>query len=230
MNNTLDLFKERTDEIDFIFSVMQDIEEDNISTSDNSQLIRILKSNFLLMLYNLVEACVVSGMLEIYEELKNNEYTYDELIDAVQRIWSDHCIDEVYKSASSKAAYENRVADIIAQIITNKPIFLSKSALNISGNLDAKRIKDLCDKYQIRYSAKDKNGSLKFVKEKRQQLAHGEDSFGNCARDITLSQLKETRDAVVGFMNGILQGMTSYYNEKGYLKDPTAKKKRKKRG
>lgn len=227
MNNTLDLFKERTDEIDFIFSVMQDIEENRISISDRSLLTRILKSNFLLMLYNLVEACVVSGMLEIYEELKNNKYVYEELIDEVQKIWSDHSIDEVYKSASPKAAYEDKVADIISQIITNKPIFLSKSALNISGNLDAKKIKDLCDKYKIRYNAKDKNGSLKFVKEKRQQLAHGDDSFGNCARDITLSQLKETRDAVVDFMEGILQGMANYYRGKGYLKDSTKKKKRK---
>ena len=31
-----------------------------------------MKSNLLLMLYNLVEACVVSGMMEIYEDLKND--------------------------------------------------------------------------------------------------------------------------------------------------------------
>lgn len=218
MNNTLDLFKERTDEIDFIFSIMKDIEEEKIITSDNLRLIRILKSNFLLMLYNLVEACVVSGMLEIYEELKNNKYSYDELIDAVQRIWSNHSIDEVYESSSSKAAYENKVADIISQIITQRPVFLNKSALNISGNLDARKIKKLCDKYQIRYTVKDKNETLRFVKEKRQQLAHGEDSFGNCARDITLMQLKETKDAVVTFIDGILYGMTDYYKREGYLK------------
>ncbi len=50
------------------------LESDNgnpeIQTVDNTRFYKIMKSNFLLMLYNLVEACIVSGMMEIYEDLK----------------------------------------------------------------------------------------------------------------------------------------------------------------
>ena len=72
MNNTFSLFEGRRSEIEFYYSILLDIENNTgkIQTIDNSKFFRILKSNFLLMLYNLIEACVVSGMLEIYESLK----------------------------------------------------------------------------------------------------------------------------------------------------------------
>lgn len=97
MNNTFSLFEDRTSEIEFYYSILLDIENNTgkIQTIDNSKFFRILKSNFLLMLYNLIEACVVSGMLEIYESLKQSESSYNELIDAIQQLWSNSLISNI---------------------------------------------------------------------------------------------------------------------------------------
>lgn len=124
---------------------MMDIENNTgkIQTIDNSKFFRILKSNFLLMLYNLVEACVVSGMLEIYESLKQSQSGYNELIEEIQSLWSKYKIGEIYKSSGTRSSYEKGVREIIAQVITDEPVFLNRAALEISGNLDARRIDEL---------------------------------------------------------------------------------------
>ena len=226
MNNTFTLYEDRKAEIEFYYSIMLDIDTNNgkIVTLDNSKFLRILKSNFLLMLYNLIEACVVSGMLEIYESLRNSNCEYSELIDEVQTLWSNYRIGEIYKSSATRSTYEKCVHDIINQVITEQPVFLNRNTLDVSGNLDAKRIKELCDKHHIRYIASDDDGCLRTVKEKRQNLAHGDESFGDCARDITLGQLEHIKDEVIRFIGAILSGMKVYYDNKLYLREPTKRK------
>lgn len=220
MNSTTALFDGRKREIEFYFSIMTDIDSDTgrIRTIDNSRFLRILKSNFLLMLYNLIEACIASGMQEIYESLRSNESCYTDLIDEVRILWSNHRIGEIYKSAGVRSSYEKAVQDILEQAINHQPIILDRHSLLISGNLDAKQIKALCDKHRIRYVASDNDGCLRTVKEKRQNLAHGDESFGDCARDLSLGDLERMKDQVIGFIECILNGMRDYYDNKQYLK------------
>ena len=57
MQNTLGIFEDRKEEINFYYSIMIEIEsaDGHIETIDNNRLVKIMKSNLLLMLYNLVE-------------------------------------------------------------------------------------------------------------------------------------------------------------------------------
>jgi hypothetical protein len=219
MINTFILFEDRKKEIEFYYSIMFEIDNDstNVRTIDNARFLRILKSNFLLMIYNLVEACVVSGMMEIYEKLRNSGSTYDDFIDEIRTIWSNYEIGKVYSSVAGRGAYEDRVQAIISHVITSQPITLSKDALGISGNLDARAIKNLCDKHRIRYVASDDDGCLRVVKNKRNNLAHGDESFGDSARDMSLADLEHIKSEVVLFIKGILDGMKEYSDNKRYL-------------
>ena len=70
-----DVLDDRKSEIEFYYSVMVDIDNntnDTLRTIDNQRFFRIMKSNFLLMLYNLVEATFTTGMLEIYDQLPDS--------------------------------------------------------------------------------------------------------------------------------------------------------------
>lgn len=223
MQNTMVIFNDRKQEIEFYFSVMVEIDNNNpdIHTIDNVHFYKIMKSNFLLMLYNLVEACIVSGMMEIYEDLGSNNCSYNQVIHEIQDIWSKYKINEIYGPATERVAYENRIKQIILDITTNAPIILSKDALGISGNLNAKKIKDICDKHRIRYRLATQGESLERVKRERNSLAHGDVSFSDCARDLTISDLKNIKDEVILFLTGILDGMKSYYNQKLYKLNTT---------
>lgn len=225
MIETIEIYDERKNEIEFYYSVMVDFEyseindENRIQTIDNAKFFRIMKSNFLLMLYNLVESTISTGIKEIYDSLKNDNCSYKDVISEIQNIWRNYKIREIYNSTSELKAYTNRVKKIVEDITNNAQIILKKNMLNISGNLDAKKIKDICDNHRIRYSI-DKtidDSELTNVKNKRNALAHGTISFSECARNLTLSDLETIKNTVLNFISLIIQAMEKYCNEKLYL-------------
>lgn len=218
MQNTLGIFEDRKEEINFYYSIMIEIEsaDGHIETIDNNRLVKIMKSNLLLMLYNLVEACVVSGMMEIYEDLKNDGCSYNSVISEIQNIWAKNEINEIYGPTTERIAYENRVQRIIQNITSESPIILSRDALGVSGNLNAKKIKEICDRHRIRYRLETRGELLERVKLERNNLAHGDVSFSDCARNLSLSDLETINNEVFLFIDGILKGMTDYYIGKQY--------------
>lgn len=218
MQNTLGIFEDRKEEINFYYSIMIEIEsaDGHIETIDNNRLVKIMKSNLLLMLYNLVEACVVSGMMEIYEDLKNDGCSYNSVISEIQNIWAKNEINEIYGPTTERIAYENRVQKIIQNITSESPIILSRDALGVSGNLNAKKIKEICDRHRIRYRLETRGELLERVKLERNNLAHGDVSFSDCARNLSLSDLETIKNEVFLFIDGILKGMTDYYIGKQY--------------
>lgn len=220
MVETQAIFQDRKSEIEFYYSTLVAIENNKckLATSDDPQMFRIMKSNFILMLYNFVEATFMTGMDEIYKKVEQEKCCYGNVINEIQNIWRDNRIKTVYKPESKLSTYTKQVKGIVNDITTNTPIVLTKSTLRINGNLDAKKIKETCDKHKIRYRASDSNDSLNKVKLKRNALAHGDDSFGNCSRDLTLLDLKGIMDAVFDFITGIVKGMELYYEKKQYLR------------
>lgn len=142
MINTQAIFEERKYEIEFYYSILVEMDNENkniVNTINNPLFFRILKSNFLLMLYNIVEATITTGMLEIYEQLRNDECTYSTLINELQNIWRDYKVKEVYSSSSELKAYTNKVKNIVKNIIEDTPLIFNKEMLNINGNLNAKK-------------------------------------------------------------------------------------------
>lgn len=216
--NVLD---DRKGEIEFYYSVMEDIDRDSdnmLHTADKQRFFRIMKSNFLLMLYNLVEATFTTGMLEIYDQVKADGCPYANVIDEIQNIWRDYKVKEVHKPDSKLSTYTNRVQNIVLDITQNTLLILSKSMIGVDGNLNAEKIKKICDKHKIRYRVVDDQLALEKVRKKRNALAHGDESFSRCARDLTISDLGIIKDTVIRFISEIVEGMEKYCNEKQYLR------------
>lgn len=216
--NVLD---DRKGEIEFYYSVMEDIDRDSdnmLHTADKQRFFRIMKSNFLLMLYNLVEATFTTGMLEIYDQVKADGCPYANVIDEIQNIWRGYKVKEVHKPDSKLSTYTNRVQNIVLDITQNTPLILSKSMIGVDGNLNAEKIKKICDKHKIRYRVVDDQLALEKVRKKRNALAHGDESFSRCARDLTISDLGIIKDTVIRFISEIVEGMEKYCNEKQYLR------------
>ena len=119
----------------------------------------------------------------------------------------------------NRTTYKEKVQEIVNGIVDGATIFLSDTIKRNGGNFDDKVIKKLCDKHGIRYNASDDKGDLFKVKNCRNQLAHGVDSFSNYACDMTTNDLKHIMEGVVSFINGILSGMEIYYKDKLFLAD-----------
>lgn len=216
-----EVYDDRKAEIEFYFSVMLEVNDESkntINTIDNQRFFRIMKSNFLLMLYNLVEATFTTGMMELYEQVATEGCSYSSVIDELQEIWRNSKVKEIYKASSGLTTYTNRVKAIVDDITQNTPMILGKWMLGVNGNLNARLIKKICDNHRIRYQVTDDKYALEKVKQKRNSLAHGDESFSRCSRDITLNDLEIIKDSVLLFMEEIIQGIEKYCNEKQYMR------------
>lgn len=221
METTKLLFEERKNEVAHYYEVLCDLENNPPSNSkaNDTTFFKILKSNMLLMLYNLVEASIVSGITEIYNLIKSENLTYKKLSKEIKDLWISEQTYSFSDPSFNRTTYKEKVQEIVNGIVDGATIFLSDTIKRNGGNFDDKVIKKLCDKHGIRYNASDDKGDLFKVKNCRNQLAHGVDSFSNYACDMTTNDLKHIMEGVVSFINGILSGMEIYYKDKLFLAD-----------
>jgi hypothetical protein len=220
METTKEIFNDRKSEVAHYFDVICDLENNPPlnSKANDSVFFKILKSNMLLMLYNLVEATMVSGITEIYNLIKCEEITYENLSNEIKDLWVSEQTYSFTDPSFNRTTYKERVKDIINGIVNGATtIILPDTIKRNGGNLDDKEIKKMCDKHGIRYNASDDNGDLFKVKKCRNQLAHGVDSFSNFARDLTISDLEQIMNGVINFIIGILKGMEEFYKNKLFL-------------
>jgi hypothetical protein len=225
MITTMQIFETRKTEIELSYSVLLDLkleEQPNgktitIDKAHTERFAPILKSNILLMLYNLVEACVRMGFVEIYDSIKDSGLAYKDLIESIRNIWSNFEIRQTIKPANATpTTYENKVQSIISKVISGGTIILTEDALSISGNLDARAIRQLLDDHSINITDRTDKHHVLLVKNKRNALGHGIDSFGESARDISIIQLAEIKDEVLNFIFSVIGCMKLYYDGREY--------------
>lgn len=224
MQAIFDMFEDRISELELYFSALNELDRGNLEHKStdhyfNSEFIKILKANTLLMIYNLVESTVMGGILEIYDKLKSDCITYSVARKEIRDIWFSYRFREVYDQHAHYNSYKSKAMEIINSILAEEVIELTRKATNISGNLDAQQIRNICQCHGIHFEVEQKcRGGivLETVKEKRNGLAHGNFSFVECGRDYSLLELEHIKDDTILFLRGLLDGMKKYYNDSQY--------------
>lgn len=215
MNNTYNIFNDRKEEVDLYlkklklmdFNINNINEINEINEIYDVNFFKILKSGFILALYNLVEATISNAILDIYKKISSKSYKYNDIIPQIREIWISNKLNIVNS---------NKLKSQIIDKIINDNIYMDEKYLSISGNLDAKQIRTICHKHNINISHQ-KCDNLLMVKNKRNALAHGTESFTNASRDFTISQLEEIYNEIINFMNSILKDIENYYYEESFL-------------
>ncbi|MEG3905986.1 MULTISPECIES: MAE_28990/MAE_18760 family HEPN-like nuclease [unclassified Microcoleus] len=175
------------------------------------ELAKTLKANAFLLLYNLVESTMRNAIEAIFEEFKNKSISFDQLQPEIKLI-----VLQNLKNRSPKKIYltiNQLSTDIITATFEREELF--------SGNVDARLIKEIADKYGFSYQtdfAKTKNGqNLVVIKSNRNDLAHGIKSFEEVGRDKTIKQLLEMKEEVVEYLTQILENIRDYLDNEEYL-------------
>ncbi len=225
MTSVLVDFEKRVSEIEMYFSLIENIGEkdakiyfpNNIRKkiqSHNIELIKVLKANSFLLLYNLCESSIKQSLTEIYDSISAERPKYSEVIDEIKKIW----LVEKHKN------FKNIAVDNIFAAINNlseEIIDIKFSDKIISGNIDGLKIKGFSNKHgfssKVHKNAKDGN-KLHLVKVQRNNLAHGIVSFAECGRNFTITELKEIKHQVIMYLRTILKNIEKYLLEKKYIK------------
>jgi len=226
MHNFERLFNQKTKELDLYLSFIENLDNKATtlskfgkSSSIDNDLIAVLYANTFIMLYNIAESCITEAIEEVYIDISNNNIAYDDLRDEVKIQ-----IISFLKQHVKADTFVNNVTTIATDII--KESFNSKKLL--SGNLDARKIRDLGSKYGFstappqtitidsKLESFDSN-KLLVVKEKRNDLAHGVYSFKETGKNYTYQDLVSIKSHVVQYLRQIIDSITLYIDSKKYL-------------
>ena len=221
------IYSDRVKEIDLCYKLIDcfdgtEIDSDKLKSDlfTNKQLETIVKANALLMLYNLVESTFVNSIEYLYNALKNDGITYSMTSSEIQKIWLNHKFYNAYDKKAHFDTYKNTAEEIVNSIISNAPLELNRRATNVSGNLDADKIRNVCKDHGIPFETpKGCHGGerLTKLKEQRNQLAHGTISFAECGRELTSNDLYTIKKEVEIFLKGFIEAIESYYRNQAYL-------------
>ena len=193
------------------------------------------------MLYNLVEGSITESINAIFTDINQNNILSHQLTPAYKQIWLKYKY-ELAKSMPKKNTNKHTNIDIdFSQTLQNLDIFSvhvfteKKEVGNlmeeeifegykaylkvvktseISGNLDAKIIRDLSKMYD--FDVPERCEELLAVKNARNKLAHGEITFSEAGLKNTISELILMKDNVVKYLSVVLTNVDTFIARKGY--------------
>ncbi len=190
--------------------------------------LNIIKSGFLIQLYSLVEAV----MTKVLEEVSN------EVLQHAPANWGDHVmrewvrvrgglgrdlrIDERLDRVFSLLGEFSGVQSLkpwrfrpVEQLTTwsNDEMVSAAAKLGCTLNISAQIVSDACT---VHFS--NEMAPMKFVRHKRNNLAHGNETFLDGAKDLTPAQLAALMEPVVGYLEEVCRSFSTYLDAKAFLR------------
>jgi hypothetical protein len=216
-----------------------EIELNNYLSDDDSflidnQLVKILKSNSILLFYNLIEGTISSLMNEFFGTLNSDPNSYKDLQLPIKKIWlkykhrsfntgnkkyDDYIINTIESILDEVVVIDSKTisdAESGERIIHNYDAFCSETNANdISGNIDARKIRELFSLYglpEVTIGCK----SMLQIKNKRNSLAHGNETFAQVGSSFTIEDLYKMKIEITSFLEHVLNETENYLNTKMY--------------
>ena len=178
----------------------------------DNELAKIMKANGFLLLYNLIEATIRNSISAILNSISTDKLTFKLLSDNLKKLW----INQEINNTKDISKFKEKDSELSEKILNDSLLEFSQECINISGNIDAQKIRDIAKKFGY-LEPKDGRG-LQTIKDKRNQLAHGEFTFSDIGKNYTSNDLIEYKSEVVSFIEGVLNNVEVYINTKGYKK------------
>jgi hypothetical protein len=202
------------------------------------ELIKILKSNTILLLYNLIEGTISAVLNEFFGTINNEGLKYSDYQKEIKQIWIKYKHRSFSVSEKKEIAYiVNTIDDIFSDIVEivpktvkdnevgtrlvyNYEAYTSETMSNeISGNLDARKIKEIFNIYGLPGIQRRCDPMLK-VKNKRNSLAHGNETFAQVGGALTVQELVVMKGEIKTFLDLLLEETKVYLHNKNYLLTP----------
>lgn len=238
-----DEYNKRLNEVKYILKILEDMEtlHDNpekdyfsstfldffsIEESDFNfrDYLNISKANLLLMLYNLIESTVTSFIQSIYDEIADLEIEYHDVSEVLQDLWLEVRFKDAYKLNSSFNSYKKKAKELISEIINQNSLTFTLDKLpGVSGNLDSKAIHNVYKKHGINYSTESKanhdNGLLTSIKRNRNDLAHGNKTFMESGREVSILELENDLSEIEKYLYDLKEAASKFISNSGFRKE-----------
>lgn len=201
-------FQERVTEVEIYYSFIDVF----ISSNTNDNLNKILKSNLLLMLYNLIESSISNAVEEIHNEIYSRTISFNTL-----KIELRTRLIKYLKNYLKPDKFVSDINDIALDLV--KQCFDKQKLFN--GNIDSRKIKELGINYgfssNTNYSRTKNGNCLLIIKGRRNDLAHGTFSFTEVGKDYSLVDLEKMKNETINYLSEIINNIEHYLNHQEYI-------------
>lgn len=173
-----------------------------------------LRAGTFLVLYNLVEATTRGAVQAIHDQITTEQVPFGILTIGLRT--------EVVRwfKQGANPAVNHTMDNLPSRFVA---IALDQE-IRFSGNVDARYIRKLgsCYGFSCETGGKGRGGTdLVIIKDKRNNLAHGLQTFEEVGRDYTARDLRELARRSLSFMDEILKNISAYLEERRYLESST---------
>jgi len=226
------ILEERADEVQTHLDFIRSLEAAATGRSEGGGMLRvdaepinILKSGFLVHLYNVVEAVMTKALEEV--EIAAKVYPPRKWRDGLLKEWAKARLNLKRDITAGQA--EERVFDLLQEAAGRRVVDrlrierkggnwsheeVQRITSAISCPLDINAAVETAACVQI---FEDDLVPLKYIRAKRNRLAHGEESFVDGARHLTSDRLEALRAPVIDYMREVVASFNSYLDGEGFL-------------
>lgn len=223
----IEALRAKFDELETVLKLVKELEKrqrSNVrSYYQKQQLIASVRATTYVMLYNALEGAMRSLMKSIREKIEEDGVLFGEAteywqLDLVQSTFLDRM--------QNGTSHGNILTEFVP--LTNQPLSwdeVKKDRLPFSGNFGQASALRLKDGLAINWSAPPHTlggSDLDNVRERRNALAHGLESFSEAGGEVLAKDLLDMLDRVRKFMLSYVAALESYRDTQGYVKQPGA--------
>lgn len=217
-------FEKRVAEIDLYFELLENLlkrdaklffanKKTHRIKSVDSELLKVMKANCFLLFYNLVESSIKQSLIYCYDTITSKGKQFHEFKDEIKAIW----IKQGHQNFKEKSS--QTILSLINEL-NNNIVNITFTESEISGNLDGLKIRSFAEAIgfssNVHYTTN--NGvKLNEVKNKRNNLAHGDISFAECGRRYTYEDLELIKKQVVSYLRQILRNIETFLTNENYI-------------
>jgi hypothetical protein len=227
MDDVIERFIEKVREIDEYMNLLQQIDDPTAKIHRNGKspkgvsntALKTMKASCFLMLYNLVESSITESMTKLYEQMNNDKKRLLDFDECVKELWIEQKFSDMDPISSNQSSYRRLIKKMIEDVVSNSPVSLDPRKIHISGNLDARGIRNLFSLHKIPVKTHYRSfggGELKTVKDKRISLAHGLESFAECGQQYTVQSILDIKKQTVVYLRSSLKNVRKYIEGEKY--------------
>lgn len=215
----------RRSEIDEFLDVLGKFEDGTYLVSHQNNLLiyplraRITqKSCAVLLLYNVVESIVTKVLIRIHEVVISENVGYFDLNPNIRDLTLVYFNSVMSKTNDFHEALPF-VRGLIQMLTSNYHFHIPYKEMEkyyslYSGNLDSKKIGDTLEKYGVDFRKPVRE--LQTVKNGRNKLAHGEVSFEEYGRDLSMQQINVLKVKIFEFLDEMISNVDNFILTKAY--------------
>lgn len=191
-----------------------------ITCEINQDIQLISRATIYILIYNLIEATAHSMKESLEAILQNENVKFDELSDKMQQLY----LKSIFVLKDDQTSVSAQSQTLIKDVIYQEKIDPKKINIHISGNVDLEYIEHLLTEIgcfghttnRTKYSY----DAFKIMKDARNKLAHGNESFSVRGRQVEYQKLRRFYKRIHLCLEETINLFDAYIQHKKYLKNP----------